>query len=250
MPDLSASIFDVQRFSLHDGPGIRTVVFFQGCPLRCAWCQNPEAFLTVPRSEERVRRLTVDELWKELMRDRAYFGKEGGITLSGGEATVHIAFLDLLLERAIKENIHVTLETSGFFRYNSLESILQKIPLIYFDLKTMDDGIHRRFTGQSNTIILENARRLQQSSINVEFRLPIVQTVNDDQRSVNEFIDFLRGIGEYRVHLLRYHTMYLSKLDWLGVTDDRSIFPVQGDDEFAQVVRAFEEAGIVVVNRA
>ena len=246
--DSKAAIFDIQRFSLHDGPGIRTVVFFYGCRMRCAWCQNPESFSRSPEAIARLRYLSEAELYNELLRDHAYFGQDGGVTLSGGEATMHHRFLLPLVRRLRGNDISIVLETAGFFQFDVVRSLLDTMTLIYYDLKSIDDTIHRTFTKRSNSVILENAKRLIDEGLNVEFRIPVVPKVNDNIESIREFAQFLRGLGRTSVHLLRYHNLYQSKLGWLGIADQLPTFTPHTDQEFDKIKQAFEQAGISVCN--
>lgn len=260
---ISAPVFDIQRFSLHDGPGIRTVVFFQGCALRCAWCQNPEAFLkskdlnpgqTEPADSPKkkmhtTRIVQVHQLWEEITRDKVYYGKEGGITLSGGEATLRKSIVSEIASRAEKEQIHLVLETSGFFHFEELQNALRKISLIFYDLKLMDNTLHRQYTGRSNDLILENARRLVEQGYPVEFRIPVVPSVNDTAAQILLFAGFLHSVGRPGVHLLKYHTLYQAKLEWLGVSEKRPVFPQHSAEEFQEIISGFEQAGITVLNK-
>ena len=168
-----ALVVDVQRFSVHDGPGIRTTVFFKGCPLRCAWCQNPESLR--PEPEPNVGRwVTVDELLEEVRRDGTFYGADGGVTLSGGEPTLQHEFLRLFVPRCVKAGLSVGLQTCGAYSHSALESLLGDLGFVYFDLKLMDRAAHKQHTSADNRTILANARRLVADGTTVLFRIPLI----------------------------------------------------------------------------
>jgi pyruvate formate lyase activating enzyme len=172
-----ALIFDIKRGASEDGPGIRTTVFFKGCPMSCAWCHNPEG---MDRAQELDsvgkpvgQWITLDELLYRLRQDIPFYRSSGGgVTLSGGEPTMQMAFAGALLKALKMEGINTAIETCGFFNYRRFsEQLLPWLDLIYFDIKLMDDAESRRHTGQSNRPVLDNCMRLlQQSAVPVILR--------------------------------------------------------------------------------
>lgn len=242
-------IFDVQRFSTHDGPGIRTTVFFKGCPLRCKWCQNPEGLR--PYAEATVdptgletsvgRWVTVAELLEELVRDLPFYRASGGggVTLSGGEPTAQLPFVVDLARACRDEGLSVGLQTSGAFRWDAFEPALPLFDFIHYDLKAIDPQLHRTLTRADNRVILDNARRLAQAGAPVCFRRPVVPGLNDGEAELTRLARFLEDLGSPGIELLAYHRSGESKLERLG-------FPLEplgiagGDHALACLERAAE----------
>jgi pyruvate formate lyase activating enzyme len=195
---ISAVVFDVQRFALHDGPGIRTTVFVKGCPLRCAWCHNPEAMspqperMTMPCVDsldpaEQTTRLvgktwSMAEVMAVVLRDRAYYERSGGgLTVSGGEPLCQLRFTTALLTAARQQQIHTCLDTSGMASRHSMEAVLPWVDLFLFDYKVTGQAKHDIWTGASERVILGNLALLDQAGAVVELRCPIIPGVNDDE---------------------------------------------------------------------
>lgn len=206
-------VFDVQRFSIHDGPGIRTTVFLEGCPLRCAWCQNPEGFqkgVAAPMSPE--------ALIAEVLKDRDFYAVSGGgLTVSGGEPLLHLASVRALLEEAKRHGLHVCVQTSGAVPRAHFEAVLGLVDLFQFDLKHMDTRTHRTLTSVGNERILENAAFLIARATAVQFRMPLVPGVNDDEANLEAVADFLRARGVRSLRVIPYHRLYLDKYEALGL---------------------------------
>ena len=166
-------IFNIQRFSIHDGPGVRTIVFLKGCPLRCKWCCNPES------QEWQIEKIkiagvekiagedtTVKEVLDEIKRDRIYYSRSvgGGVTLSGGECLWQPDFSAALLEAAKSIGISTAIETTGFAKQEVLDRILPFVDTVLMDIKHTDSAKHKEFTSQPNDLILENARYIAKNS--------------------------------------------------------------------------------------
>ncbi len=229
-------ITEIQRFSVHDGPGIRSTVFLKGCPLRCAWCHNPECIsyeaeeLFYPErcigcggcadgcfSGARVlcgREMSVSEVMEEVLRDRAYYGSVGGVTVSGGEPLAHPDFVRELLAACRNEGIGTAVETS-LYRFDP--DILSRVDLIMADLKVFDSAKHREYTGIGNEEIKRNLLLADSLGVPLLIRTPIVPTVNDSVENISDTADFLRGLRHViRYELLPYHPLGLSKARALG----------------------------------
>jgi pyruvate formate lyase activating enzyme len=208
----SCRVFDVQRFSVHDGPGIRTTVFLAGCPLRCAWCQNPEAF-----DAGRAPVMTPREVLDEVLLDRAYYeASGGGLTISGGEPLLDPG-LRPLLEEAKRAGLHTCVQTSGAAPQRKLTDVLGLVDLFQFDLKHMDPDRHRELTGASNARVHENARYLIQRRASVHFRMPLLPGLNDDPQHLDQVAGFLGAHGVDELRLVPYHRLYLDKYAALGL---------------------------------
>jgi pyruvate formate lyase activating enzyme len=255
-------IFDIQRYSLHDGPGLRTNVFLKGCPLDCQWCANPESqrlqpelalfvdrciecgqFETVcpliwdgvdqssfpeelkkelgKRAEacptEAIRwvgeRRTTAEVIAQVLRDKPFYGKGGGMTLTGGEPTVQYRFAEALLRLAKAANISTAIETSGFTSWDILERMLPYLDFILFDLKHMDNETHYAFTSIDNKLVLSNLRRLVAFDTNVIVRVPLIPGFNATHKAMGDIAQFLGGLNGAveTVELLPYHMLGNSK---------------------------------------
>ena len=230
-------ITEIERFSIHDGPGIRTVVFLKGCPLHCAWCHNPECIsfekqeLYYPEkcigcgkctegcyAGARVlcgQEMTPYEVLKEILQDRAYYGEKGGLTLSGGEPLAHPAFSKELLRLCKNEGINTALETT-LYRYDS--DILSLTDHLMVDIKIWDNDLHQTYTGIGNREILENICRADGLGIPITVRTPIIPDVNDTTENIQCTAMFLKELEHVVAYeLLPYHPLGQSKAEALGV---------------------------------
>ena len=221
-----AVIFDVQRGCLHDGPGIRTAVFFKGCPLRCRWCHNPEGWDPQPqtlRYPDRCvscgREMTVEEVLAPILADKPYYGADGGVTLTGGEPQLQADFALALTEACEQNGIGVAIETSmAVYR----PDLLRRMRLIIADVKVWDKARHREHTGVDNTAILEHIRQADALGVPILVRTPVIPTINDrveEIAAIRDFVQTLRnGVG---YELMPYHSLGLDKAQALGVTMPR-----------------------------
>lgn len=206
-------VFDVQRFSLHDGPGIRTTVFLEGCPLRCAWCQNPEGFRTGAAPA-----VSAAAVIAEVLKDRDYYALSGGgVTVSGGEPLLHPASLRALLVEAKRHGLHTCVQTSGAVPRPSVEAVLDLVDVFQFDLKHMNAQRHRELTGVDCERLQQNAAFLLERRATVQFRMPLVPGVNDDAQNLDAVAQFLVGHGVHALRLVPYHRMYFEKYAALGL---------------------------------
>ncbi len=266
----------IQKFSTEDGPGIRTTVFLKGCPLRCAWCHNPE--LIDPRQEiirmpnhcircgyclthcpqnaiflddehkidlDRTRcdlcmqctsfcyaqslqavarLLTAQQVMDEAVQDKGFYDETGGgITVSGGELLAHADFVEELVDLAADAGIHSCLDTSGFGDSGALLRLARResVTDILYDMKSIDDTVHIRYTGQSNALILENLKRLAGDSAvhdKLQMRMPLVRGVNDTPAIIEATAALFRRLGLRRVTLLPYHNLGVVKSRNIGGT--------------------------------
>ena len=218
-------IFNIQRFSIHDGPGIRTIVFLKGCHMRCAWCSNPESqayeiqnMLEGGKEKTIGRDVSVDDIMPEILADLPYYKRSGGgLTLSGGEILAQADFARELLKRAKEEGLHTAVETALNAPYELVESIIPYVDLWLVDIKHLDSLKHREYTGANNERILENIRKLTDTGVDVTVRTPIIPGFNDtseDVRAISKFAASLRGVREH--HLLPFHRLGKDKYDGLG----------------------------------
>lgn len=228
-------IFDIKRFAVHDGPGIRTTVFLKGCPLRCGWCHNPEGRDQEPCcSDRRVvfdgreyvepettgRKVTVEEVMAEVVRERLVMEESGGgVTFSGGEPLMQASFLAELMAACRLEGFHMAVDTSGFATRSDLEKIAPLCDLFLYDLKLIDEMAHRRHTGLSNAMILANFRWLASQGREIRVRIPLIREVTATPGNICDILEFLLSCGGAvnQVDLLPYHRTGAHKYQRLGI---------------------------------
>ena len=255
---LTATIFDIERNSYVDGPGIRTTVFFKGCNLKCAWCHNPESqefkpqmmfykdkckgcgkcieicptpescilcgkctfYCPVDARKVCGKEYTVQEVLDEVIKDKAFYDNSGGgVTFSGGECMLQIDFLCEILKKCKENGIHTAVDTAGFVTYESFEKILPFTDLFLYDIKCFDNEKHKEFIGVSNDLILENLAKLLNKNAGVIIRIPVIAGVNDSEEEMLKIKSFLDSNGKVlKVDLLPYHAMGENKYDAVGKT--------------------------------
>ena len=270
VPVTTGIIFNIQRYSIHDGPGIRTTVFLKGCPLNCWWCQNPESQLSgqemlfwgvrcigcgacsticpsnaiqikngIPVTEKEKcilcgkctekcpalaremigKKLTTEEVTKEIEKDLVFYEESGGgVTFSGGEPLGQSEFLEGLLNGCREKKIHTAVDISGYISWRILKKIIPKVDLFLYDLKIMDSERHKKYTGISNEVILENLKKLSSVHHNIFVRFPVIPGINDDSQNIKEMGGFLSSLKIAQVNLLPYHYIGIDKYRRLGRT--------------------------------
>ena len=227
-------VTDIQRSSVHDGPGLRTTVFFKGCPLKCRWCHNPECIsfekqiLQYPEkcigcgmcdkgcfSGAKVvcgKEMTAQEILKEILADKAYYGNDGGVTFSGGEPFAQREVLEETIDLAKENGINCAVETSLVYFD---ERIFSKLDLVMADLKIWDDGLHKKYTGVSNKVIIENFKKLNSLGVPIIARTPIVPETEQGIPQISEFLKGLENVKQYE--LLPFHPLGETKRKALGL---------------------------------
>jgi len=259
MSNLIGRIFDVQHFSVSDGPGIRTTVFFKGCNLSCVWCHNPESqsfatqTLTFKEKCTRCGRCVgregdlefvcyngarkicgadkgVGEILDEIVADKPFYdASNGGVTFSGGECMLQIDFLTELAKACKSQGVSTAIDTAGHVPYDHFRRILPVTDLVLFDLKCMDGDKHKAVTGVDNSLILDNFRRLTSERVTVWARIPVIPTVNDTVEDMQRIKEFILASGSpERIDLLPYHDIGNYKYEALG-RDFRSFQPLDPD---------------------
>ncbi len=214
-------VFDLQRFSLHDGPGIRTTVFLKGCPLRCLWCHNPEAMQRAPQcvgAEVIGQEMTAEAVLHVADRDTAYYARSGGgLTISGGEPLFQPDFTRALLDGAKTRGWHTCLDTSGFATVEVLAAVQPLVDLFLFDIKAHDDAQHRMLTGQSNAVILARLDWLMQREAAVILRCPLIPGMNDGDAHLAFIARLAHAYPGLRgVQIMPYHAMAAAKWRRIG----------------------------------
>jgi len=267
-------ISDIQRFCMHDGPGVRTTVFFKGCPLRCQWCHNPETqsyqkellfykekcigcgickacdketcivcgacAKNCPTGAREVagRECTTRELYDQIQKDVAFYGKKGGVTFSGGECMLQIEPLAEVLKKCKENGIHTAVDTAGYVPFENFEKILPYTDLFLYDIKLFDSEKHKKYTGMSNKQILENLKKLFSAGAKIWIRIPIIPSVNDDIDEMKKIKVFLDECGSpEKIQLLPYHPMGESKSKALGKTPH--LFKIPDPEKMKQLKEIF-----------
>ncbi len=223
--DVKGRIFDIQRYSIHDGGGIRTIVFLKGCPLRCKWCCNPEGQhynvekMTLGGKEKIVGQdVTVGEIIDIVERDRIYYRRSGGgLTLSGGESLTQPDFAVALLKTAKERGINTAMESTGFADFSVISRYLPYLDLYLMDIKHMNSAKHKEFTSQPNELILENAKKITDAGARLIVRTPVIPTFNATKEEIGEIAKFASSLkGVTQMHILPYHRIGTDKYKGLG----------------------------------
>lgn len=263
---LEANISEIQHFCVHDGPGIRTTVFFQGCPLKCKWCHNPEAISTEPvlmyneslctgcdacidgiencyflAKKMSSTKMNIDELFKTVMKDEVVYRKSGGgITISGGEPLMQREFSTELLKRFKTACISTAVETAGFVPWETLNGIYEYVDTFLYDLKLSGADKHKEWTGVSNEVIIDNLQRLVKVHNNVVIRIPLIPGVNDSEKEFRGMMRIVSELGEVNgIHILPFHTVGVNKYSMIG--EEYTLADITADNE-KQVTRCAEIA--------
>ena len=212
-------IHSIETFGSVDGPGVRFIVFMQGCPMRCQYCHNPDSWK--PRIGQEM---TADELLEKALRYRSYWGEKGGITVSGGEALMQIDFVTELFEKAHAMGINTCLDTSAqpFTRnepcMGKFDRLMAATDTVLLDIKHIDDEEHRKLTRFGNDNIIDCARYLSDIQKPVWIRHVLVPGITDNDEYLNRLADFLRTLNNIeRIDVLPYHTLGTFKYEKLGI---------------------------------
>ncbi len=274
---LTAIIFDIERNSFVDGPGIRTTVFFKGCNLKCAWCHNPESqdfnvqmmlykdkcngcgkcksicktpdnctfcgkcVFLCPKDARKVcgKVYTVNEVFNEVIKDKAFYENSGGgVTFSGGECMLQIDFLAEILKKCKENNIHTAVDTAGCVKFENFEKILPYTDLFLYDIKCFDSETHKKYVGADNALILENLKKLFEKNAKIRIRIPVIKGVNDTLEEMRKIRDFLKKAGTpEKIELLPYHKMGENKYNAIG----KEVKTFEVPDNIDELKKVFEQ---------
>lgn len=217
--DLSGQVHSIETFGLVDGPGVRTVIFLQGCPMRCRYCHNPETW-----SRSGGETWTAQVLFDRVYRFRTYWRNNGGLTVSGGEPLLQMEFVTELFRLAKAKGVHTALDTSGVLFtkeepfYSKFLQLMEVTDLVLLDLKEMDVRKHYSLTGHSSEPVLAMAQELSRLGKDMWVRHVLVPGLTDDEEGLKEMDAFLRSLNTVRrVEVLPYHTLGLFKWQKLGI---------------------------------
>ncbi len=253
--DTKGRIFDIQRYSIHDGKGIRTIVFLKGCVLRCKWCCNPESqeykiqTMTVQGKPKIVGQdVTVREVLETVEKDRPYYRRSGGgLTLSGGESLCQPDFCTALLRGAKERGLTTALESMACADYAIIERILPYLDEYLMDIKHTDSQKHKEFTGRGNERMLENARKVAASGqTELIIRVPVIPTFNATEPEIEGIAAFAASLpGVRKLHLLPYHRLGQDKYEGLGRTYEmKHILPPTAEHMNALLAAAKRASGL------
>ncbi len=250
--DVKGRIFDIQKFSVHDGPGVRTIVFLKGCALRCKWCCNPESQsfeiqnMTIGgKTKVMGRDVTVREVIVEVLKDRIYFRRSGGgLTLSGGESLLQADFATALLAAAKENGITTALESTGFAKFETIAKLLPHLDYYLMDIKHMDSAKHKEFTTQPNELILENAPKIAER-VNLTVRVPVIPGFNNTEKEIGDIARFAKTLKNVEeIHLLPYHRLGADKYEGLGRTYELEGITPPTDEDMLPLKAAAEKEGL------
>ncbi len=238
--NITAMVTDIQRSSVHDGPGFRTTVFFKGCQLRCVWCHNPETIafekqiLQYPekcigcgKCDEGCfagakvvcgKEMTLEEVFHEIELDCPYYGSDGGVTLSGGEPLCQSEFVLALVQKCKTKEIQCAMESNLCMDWHNVEPVVQQLSLLMCDLKIWNDEKHTHYVGASNRKIIENLYFTQKTGVSLIVRTPVIPSVNADIGEIVAIASFVAKLSNLKYYeLLSYHPLGLSKAKALGM---------------------------------
>ena len=262
--ELTGIIFDIKRFAVHDGPGIRTAVFLKGCPLRCSWCHNPEGIEQNLCRVEKVLKLngrdfvreetigyeiSVDMLFAELEKERIFMDEsEGGVTFSGGEPLLQHGFLMEMLKTCKANGMHTAVDSTLFASWEKIKAVSEFTDLFLIDLKLMDSAAHKHYTGVPNELILENIRKLSASDASIVIRIPLIPGVTTLNENIMQIISFLQTLnGKIKeVDLLPFHNTAKGKYKRIGWENPFDGLKSLEKEEVKDIKNQFINAGFIV----
>ncbi len=263
---ISGIIYDVKKYAIHDGPGIRTTVFLKGCPLDCWWCHNPESRDPNPQPRGKIRtiknmplldsandaigvQVTVEAVLQEIRKDLLFFEESGGgVTFSGGEPLMQPKFLKALLKACKAEGIHTVVDTTGFAPFKTIEMLAPYVGLFLYDIKLLDDALHQKYTGVSNKRILENLLKMDRLGYPLRIRVPLIPGLTDGKENLESIALFLKERTHLReVELLPYNSMGESKYERLGLDFRPAKHAMQSEAELEAKRGVFRQNGFYVL---
>lgn len=261
---LQGIIFDIKKFAIHDGPGIRTTVFLKGCPLDCWWCHNPESrsleieTINITRNtskgtkkkKEKVGKLvTSDYVIEQLEKDRVFYDNSGGgVTFSGGEPMHQIDFLTELLIKSKQNGFHTIVDTSGYAPWEDFEKVIPYTDLFLYDLKLMDDDEHVKYVGVSNQTINSNLQKLVKTGSKIIVRIPMIPDITDTESNLRMTADFINGSDKIEtICLLPYNKFGEDKMHRFDIPYRIEKLKTQNRDILEEKASIFRDRGFEVL---
>jgi len=258
---LNALIFDIRRYTIHDGPGIRTTVFFKGCPLRCWWCHNPESqeagFEQViiqrtldgrvfeSKSAVGIQRSAVDVL-KEIEKDEVFYKESGGgVTFSGGEPLMQPDALLEILALCKEKGYHTAIDTCGHAEPAAVKKIMELADLWLFDLKLMNDIKHVEYTGVSNELALKNLEILVKTGKEIIIRFPLIPGITDGSENLEDIAAVMKRLELKRIDILPYHDIAREKYRRLNKSFLMENINEPGEEKIKEVIGFFINQGFL-----
>lgn len=299
MNSVSGYFMELQNFSVNDGNGIRTIIFFAGCPLNCKWCSNPESHTDFKRvayyektcikcgrcaqicpqeagidlnnsfSRKRckacgicidacptksrkklVYKYSSEQILNIIEKQEIFYRhSRGGVTFSGGEATLQADMLRYIVNKLYDKAIDLAIETSGYFNFDETKDILKKLNLIFIDIKHMDTYKHKAYTGVDNELILNNISRINSLKVPVVIRIPVIDGVNSDVDNIRKTAKFVKtSIDEPKIELLPYHSFGDSKYEALGLEKPPGSYKTPSAGYLSELYKIVENEGVEVVS--
>lgn len=263
-PEIKGLIFDIKKYAIHDGPGIRTTVFLKGCPLDCWWCHNPEGrndqseIISLhakdtgdgkPAKEQRIGRLiSLADLMKELEKDAVFYDQSaGGITFSGGEPMQQIDFLEAALLACKDCGFTTAVDTCGYAPLQDFERIYDITDIFLYDIKLMDNDLHKKYTGVSNQLIINNLVYLAGRGDKTVVRIPLIPGITDTHENFEAILELISTHKNIRqISLLPYNRLNEDKIRRFGMADRIGRRQIQDGENMKEKAAFFQKHGYIV----
>jgi len=257
-------IFNIQRFSIHDGPGIRVSIFLKGCPLTCWWCHNPESQNSdiqiinkthklggkeVKDKEIIGRKISIDELLIEIEKERPFFEESGGgVSFTGGEPLVQHEFLLNMLKLCRQKKIHTVLDTSGYASEIVFKNVVENVDLLLFDLKIIDKEKHLKYCGVSVEPVLKNLIYLDKVNRETIIRFPVIPSITDTEVNINEIIEVLKQLKNInKIEILPYHRIAEGKYIKFNIPYKMKSIQPPPEKHIEQIKNIFTNNELIVI---
>jgi pyruvate formate lyase activating enzyme len=237
----NGKVFNIQRFCLHDGDGIRTTIFFSGCPLKCKWCQNPECYI-------KGENYTIKQIIKEILKDKRYFLQSGGgVTFSGGEVCLQADFATELAKVCLEQGISVFIETSGYCEQDKFIKLAKQCSKIYFDIKILDELEFEKWTGGNIQTVLSNLELLEKEGIKTVIRCPIIGGVNDNESHYKSIAELVKDFTVVeRVDLLPYNYLCVSKYEKINKSFNYDLYIPNNLEQAKKIIQDISKKDVEI----
>ena len=237
---VSGKIHSTESMGTMDGPGVRFVLFMQGCPMRCKFCHNPDTW-----DPSGGKEMTTRELMSKILSCKPYFTNSGGVTFSGGEPFMQPKFLKEMLKKCKENRIHTAIDTCGFYGRQAAEKVLKYTDLFLLGLKHMDPEKHIQLTGKENSQPLDLARFLAEKKKKFWVRYVLIPGVTNSKKDIEKLAVFLSTLGSLElVELLPYHRLGLSKWKGLGMNNELKTIRPASEKDLLPAKAILKEHGI------